>query len=171
MSIEDRLARLERENRSLKVAGLLVLLVAASVFLMGQAQPTTVEAENFVVKDNRGRIVAQLSASYSEDYRQSWAGLSLFDADQQTRTYFSNANNRGSFRIAAADGGVIYMTAEPDGDARIRVFGPSGLDGPVANIRMLPGGETVSIFLADGNDLRAVLQHTRGKPVWFWTAP
>src|SRR4051812_31626071 len=103
MNIEDRLARLERENRRLKLGAVLGLLVVASVFLMGQVRPSQLEAESFVVKDNRGRIVAQLSATYSEDFRQSWAGLSFFDADQQTRSYFSNSNNRGNFRIAAAD--------------------------------------------------------------------
>jgi hypothetical protein len=35
MSVEDRLARLERENRRLKGAGLLAMVIAASVFLMG----------------------------------------------------------------------------------------------------------------------------------------
>lgn len=172
MDLQDRVARLERNNRRLLSVAITLLMGLASVILMGQARtPSQLEAETFVVRDRNGNAVARLGASYSTDYSQSWAGLTFVDPDQQTRTYFSNANNGGTLRLAAPGGGVVYMTAESDGDARIRVFGPDGLNGPVANIRMLPGGQTVSMFLMDGEELRAVMQHSRGQPVFFWTAP
>lgn len=39
MNVEDRLSRLECENRRLKVAGLLVLAVLGALLAMGQARP------------------------------------------------------------------------------------------------------------------------------------
>jgi hypothetical protein len=41
MSIEDRIARLERENRRLKVGALLAVLIIGGTFIMGQARPAT----------------------------------------------------------------------------------------------------------------------------------
>ncbi len=54
-----RLDRLERENRRLKRAGILVLAVIAAVALMGVHEPPTeihdvVEAKRFVVRDKSG---------------------------------------------------------------------------------------------------------------------
>ena len=60
-ALADRLGRLERENRRLKLAGLLVLTMLASVFLMGQARPATrVEAREFVVVDKAGKQIGRL---------------------------------------------------------------------------------------------------------------
>ena len=65
MGIEERLVRLERENRRLKMVGLLVLVLAASVFLMGQTRtPQSIEAETFVVRDRRGVKLASFGATY-----------------------------------------------------------------------------------------------------------
>ena len=63
-----RLERLERENRRLKQAGALAVLLCCSVFLMGQVKtrqvkPRTVrpvEAEQFVLKDIEGKKRAEL---------------------------------------------------------------------------------------------------------------
>lgn len=74
MSVEDRLAQLERENRRLKAAGLLVLIVAGAVFLMGQARPPQrVVASEFVLVNASGEVMAQLGA-YDEE---GMASLSL----------------------------------------------------------------------------------------------
>lgn len=59
--LAHRLGRLERENRRLKLAGLLVLTLFASVFLMGQARPpTTIEAQEFVIVDTSGKSLGRL---------------------------------------------------------------------------------------------------------------
>jgi len=60
MSVEERLTHLERENRRLKIAGLLAIMLVASVFVMGQVRPSRVlEAEAFVLRDsNRGQLGA-----------------------------------------------------------------------------------------------------------------
>jgi len=61
----QRLERLERQNRRMKRVGVVSLLLASCLLLMGQAprRPTgirTVEAERFVLKDHMGRERATL---------------------------------------------------------------------------------------------------------------
>jgi len=62
----QRLDKLERSNRRLKLSGLAVLFGLAVFGLMGQARPLqTVEAQEFVVKDAGGVVRARLGASPS----------------------------------------------------------------------------------------------------------
>ena len=57
-SLEQRLIRLERQNRNLKHAVVLVVVGIAAVFMMGQAQPNKIakkiEAENFILRGPNG---------------------------------------------------------------------------------------------------------------------
>jgi len=57
-SLERRLIRLERQNRNLKHAVVLVVVGMAAVIMMGQAQPNKIakkiEAENFILRDPNG---------------------------------------------------------------------------------------------------------------------
>ena len=57
-SLEQRLIRMERQNRNLKHAVLLVVVGIAAVFMMGQAQPNKIakkiEAENFILRGPNG---------------------------------------------------------------------------------------------------------------------
>ena len=64
--MEERLSRLERENRRMKQAGVIALFVIAAVVLMGQLTGKAgkvIEAEKFVVKDRFGKIRAELGLS------------------------------------------------------------------------------------------------------------
>src|SRR4051794_5500648 len=84
MSIEERLTRLERENRRLKVGGLLVLLVAASVFLMGQARPAVeVQAQRFTLVNAAGQRMGEFKVG-----GDGLPGLYLYEEDQQYPTIF-----------------------------------------------------------------------------------
>ena len=62
MNFEARIARLERENRRLKQAGLLLAAAAGCILFAGQAAPArkTVQAESFVSIDGEGRPRAML---------------------------------------------------------------------------------------------------------------
>jgi len=57
-SLITRVNRLERENRRMKLAGVLVLLGITAVIVMGQSEPKhrIIEAEKFVVKDREGNV-------------------------------------------------------------------------------------------------------------------
>jgi hypothetical protein len=62
--LEARLAVVERQNRRLKWGGIVVLALAAMVWLMGANHGTrTVEAERFVLRDEAGEIRAQIGMS------------------------------------------------------------------------------------------------------------
>jgi hypothetical protein len=63
----QRLEKLERSNRRLKLSGLVVLLGLVAFGLMGQTRPPlqVVEAQEFVVKDAGGVVRARLGASPS----------------------------------------------------------------------------------------------------------
>ena len=51
-NITEHLEKLERQNRRMKQAGVVALIIAAAVLLMGQASPNrTVEANEFVLRD------------------------------------------------------------------------------------------------------------------------
>ncbi len=55
-AIGDRIERLERENRRLKLTGIAALVLMLAVVLMGQAQPSrTLEANRIIVRDSAGR--------------------------------------------------------------------------------------------------------------------
>ena len=75
MRLEDRVKRLERENRRLKAAGLVSVLVVGLVFLMGQAAevPEEIKARKFSLVDASGvsRAVLGIGADGPE--------LALFD--------------------------------------------------------------------------------------------
>jgi hypothetical protein len=62
MTVEERLARLECENRRLKVTGFLVIAIAASVFLMGQVSiPSEVTAQRFTLVNGAGVRIGELT--------------------------------------------------------------------------------------------------------------
>jgi hypothetical protein len=59
--VRERLTKLERENRRLKQIGAGALIVAASLFVMGQATSRkTIEASEFILRDNSGNMRARL---------------------------------------------------------------------------------------------------------------
>ncbi len=90
-TLEQRLDRLERENRCLKRAGALALAVIAAVVLMGQATgakvPKVIEAERFVVRDASGNTRAVLGSTVLETTqtgaveKRPPSSLVLFDKD------------------------------------------------------------------------------------------
>jgi len=62
-SVLERLETLEKQNRRLKRAGLVVMVLAGATLLIGQAKPQVqwkVEAERFVLMDANGKLRAEL---------------------------------------------------------------------------------------------------------------
>jgi hypothetical protein len=64
-TVFDRLERLESQNRRLKTAGVLALVVVSALVLMAQVKPASrvVEASEFILRDPEGRMRAHLSIS------------------------------------------------------------------------------------------------------------
>ena len=75
MNLEQRLERLELQNRRLKMVGLIGLLAVLSVVLMGQAEtvPEEIKAKTFIAVDDAGNervLLGSTAGGY---------GLDLFD--------------------------------------------------------------------------------------------
>jgi hypothetical protein len=59
--LQDRIAALENQNRHFKKLGAAVLIVVASLIVMGQApSKKTIEANEFILKDSGGKVRAKL---------------------------------------------------------------------------------------------------------------
>lgn len=63
----QRLSRLERQNRRLKIGGLAALVALAGLLVMGATESTrVVEAEKFILNDGNGKVAAVLSVLPTE---------------------------------------------------------------------------------------------------------
>jgi hypothetical protein len=64
--LRDRVLKLEKQNRRFKQLGVMALIVVASFAVMGQAPSRkTVEANEFILRDDYGRVRAKLSVDGS----------------------------------------------------------------------------------------------------------
>ena len=125
MQIEERVGRLERENRRLKAGGGLVLLLLGSVFLLGQASPDVIDeikARRISIYDENGKVRATLRSEglsfYDENGKlraeMDQTYLSFYDADDKARAGMSARTTNN------AAGGI-----SPAITAKIRSRGPS----------------------------------------------
>jgi hypothetical protein len=109
--LTQRLDRLERGNRRLRLAGVILLLALVAVGAMGQvlpkAVPKVVEAERFVVRDTRGKISATLGAGSGT----TTPALSLADQNGKLRAGLA----------VLSDGAVGLVLADKDGNLRASI--------------------------------------------------
>jgi hypothetical protein len=135
MNVEERLARLERDNRRLKVAGLLIVSAIASVFIMGQVStPAVIEAHRFTVRSVRGVEVASLSALSYADGESAGAWLAFHDykpdGGQTSETFFRGGSGQEAFLQLNTENGtrvVRLRTGYDSIDPSISISTPSGV--------------------------------------------
>lgn len=138
MSFEDRLAHLERENRRLKLAGLLVLLVVASVLLMGQARPTSeIQAQRFTLVNTTGQRMGEFKIA-----DDGLPGLYLYEESQQYPTVFLD--------ITRSNRADIAPPVEPT--TRLYLWGPrtGTIDTGGFNFEVSAGTANLSMVDRDG---------------------
>lgn len=175
----QRLDKLERSNRRLKLSGLIVLVGLVAVGLMGQARPPlqTVEAQEFVVKDAGGAVRARLGASPSA------ASLTLSHEGGRASLVVSGGRGQGA-HLAVSDSagkvkGLLLLNPETVG----LYLSPIDATGPPKSPRVVfevlnqgtggfafydKNGVTRALVGAvsdDGSSLM-VLQDAAGKPAW-----
>jgi hypothetical protein len=175
----QRLERLERSNRRLKLGGLAVLIGLAALGVMGQARPPlqVVEAQEFVVKDAGGVVRARLGASPSA------VSLSLSHEGGRANLVVSGGRGQGA-HLAVADSagkvkGLLLLSPETVG----LYLSPVDATGPPRSPRVVfevlnqgtggfafydRNGQTRALVGAvsdDGSSL-VVVQDAAGKPVW-----
>jgi hypothetical protein len=111
----ERLERLERSHRRLKAWAACLLVVAATVAVMGQARPgpQTIEAQEFLVKDPAGTVRARLGAY------PTGASLNLFH-EAGRATLMVSANKAQGTHLSLADSsgrikGLVVLNQESVG--------------------------------------------------------
>lgn len=175
----QRLERLERSNRRLKLWGVVALFGLATLGVMGQARPPlqTVEAQEFVVKDAGGVVRARLGASP--------ASVSLSLSHEGGRANLVVAGGRGQgAHLAVTDAtgkvkGLLLLSPETVG----LYLSPIDATGPPRSPRVVfevlnqgtggfafydKNGVTRALVGAvsdDGSSLM-VVQDASGKPAW-----
>ena len=152
-TIVTRLERVERENRWLKLAGVVLLLGAGALVLMGQAQASrTVEAQRFILRDQEGKIIAELTM----DARNS-PSLAFYDgAGKKAANYGSHdLVINGPFDAATRVSGDHLSIASPDGHIDLHpqklLIGTTRGGGANASLsieRSLRGNDGPSLWLA-----------------------
>ncbi len=177
-TLTQRLDRLERENRRLKLAGVILLLALAAVGAMGQmiprAVPKVVEAERFVLRDTRGKILATLgteasgtSLSVYDQNGKPRAGLSVIADGAPVLVLFDQNGKDRAGLVLGADGTPALALLDQNGKRRAvlstLVDGRPGLLLADQNEkgRLLLGVDTSgpSLVLRDENQNRAMLGH------------
>ncbi len=124
-NLQDRLLKLESQNRRLKQLGFAALIVVTSLAVMGQApSPKTVEAHEFILRDDSGNVRAKLSMNEHanpemvfldekggariklEGENGSFYGgvISVFDSHGQQRGLFAARDTGGGISLLDSKG-------------------------------------------------------------------
>jgi hypothetical protein len=109
-AIQKRLHKLERQNRWIKQAGMLLVLIVGAVVVMGQTTASkVVEAERFVLKDGTGKTRGTWD---TEPYTK----LLLYDESERVTLGLVSYDGKSSGHISIAnrslDTGVIISPDE-----------------------------------------------------------
>jgi hypothetical protein len=116
--VVGRLEKVERENRRLKCAGIMVLLLAVGGLLMGQALPKskTVEAEAFILRDASGTERAAWHSS-----PEGGAALTFFDQAGKPRAQVrvDREGAPGLLLFDQAGNGRAMLRADRDGSPHL----------------------------------------------------
>ncbi len=125
-SMLERLEVLERQNRRLRRAGLVVMVLAGAALLIGQAQPKwKVEAKRFVLKDASGSVRAELGiaehgpllAFYDANgtrravlgIAEKGPGLFIFDTTEKRRAALGVADQGPVIALFDGDGKTLFF--------------------------------------------------------------
>jgi hypothetical protein len=123
-----RVARLELQNRQMKIVALGVALVVATILLAGAAKtPRTVEAEKIVVRDRHGRARITIGTP-------AFAGTAI-DANSDDPVVWLT-DDKGSDRVILATDGLSFannkakptvrLSSETEGSPGLKFYGTDG---------------------------------------------
>lgn len=144
----ERVERIERQNRRLKLLAGAALTVFGALVLMGQGpvKGRTLEAETFILKDADGKVRVRMET------KGSAVLLSLFDRQEQVRQNLIVSDKGAMITIGDATGRPRIMTGvtgEGDADeASIALAGKNGL--PMAELTTV--GDTSGLKIFDAQE-------------------
>ena len=182
-NFEERIQRIERQNRRFKQLTFAALVALGVLVLMGQApvKGRTVEAETIILKDADGKVRARLAT------KGHGVLLRLFDRKEQVREEFA-VNDEGSYITLGDSTGRPRMMFGVHGggdadEASLAMIGKDGKSGTelragvdasglkirdakgnvAAALLTLPSGNALSLS-DSGAKPRALLAVLEGKP-------
>jgi hypothetical protein len=176
MTMEERLGRLEWQNRSMKRIGAAALAVVAFVLLaaQGRAPDSTLRAKRFVVTDEAGAEWGQFGLD-----AHGVPMLSVSRPDDKIVVTLAAEKDRFGLWMRGTGGPRLHLCAE--GDATdLRLY--SSTQSPRAILRVGPDDEETFLTLLDARTKRRVRVRIRpdGAPVFealdadgasVWRAP
>ncbi len=125
-ALTQRLERLERENRRLKRAGALALLLAGGVFLMGQSLPASrvVEAEKLVIRDTTGKARVVLGdVATAADASAPLYGVALYDTEGTANAYlYDEGPSKGARLFLGGTQSAASFTAQSEATVALQAY-------------------------------------------------
>jgi hypothetical protein len=136
----DRLARLEKQNRRFKLLAVATLVGVTLLLVMGQASPKkTVEANEFILRDDSGNIRARLFMAAKQTTKLTIEGksvpatrnptptLALYGEKQEAKAWLNDQvvgfnSSQGDYVNAMLGMGLLALTS---GDSTVAVQPPT----------------------------------------------
>jgi hypothetical protein len=148
MTLEQRVEKLERQNRWMRLLGAMGLAVVAAVFLVaqGKAAPKAIEAEQFVVKDAKGRVRAKLGRLAEGTF-----GLVIHDAEGNKRIGVLHWDTGTGFVVLGCKGEKSIVLAEGEGGNVGLSLNENVADRPGASLGAAPHGYVDLQLWSKGN--------------------
>jgi hypothetical protein len=129
-ALTARLEKLEKQNRRTKQVGIVILILIGSVLLMGQAATkTTLEANEFLLKDATGKVRGRLDISNAEP-----------------QLVFTHNEKSGSILNG---NGLTFI----NGDSIAILRTEQGSNGPTSALRLIGPGESEGSFGVNANGI------------------
>ena len=144
-SVLERLEKLEKQNRTLKRVGMLVLALFGLVLLMGQTLPgrRIIEAEGFILRDATGKMRAALGISEGAPH------LSLLDEEGTARIFLTLAANKPSVWLFDAKANLrVSLATDAGGDGILSLL--DGMRKQRAVLGLFPDGSPKLELTAEG---------------------
>jgi hypothetical protein len=136
--IQDRLLKLEKENRRFKQLGAVVLAIATAIVAMGQGQAKkTVEANEFLLKDADGKLRVRIGMGLDFQHKDGPA-IVLFDAENFPRISISTSEDQAKIEVNSPQlsaSSAMWAGSPGKSGSGLGINGPAGvfrvnLDGP-----------------------------------------
>jgi hypothetical protein len=139
----SRIEALERQNRRIRHIGVLLLILAGSVFLMGQAKAArTIEATRFILKNVKGKKRAELGlrldgpelAFYDDKERtllsigllEDGPGLLLWNSEEKKVVSFSSTATGPMLNLSDENGARRLNLSVTNGGPAVGLLGATG---------------------------------------------
>jgi hypothetical protein len=154
----SRLELLERQNRRIKRLGTILIFIAGSIFLMGQAAKTSrpVEATKFILKNAKGKKKAELGI------RLDGPELAFYDDKEQTLLSIGLLEEGPGFLVFSSDGKKIASLSSTATGPTLSLGDQNGVKR--LNLSVVDGSPAVGLLGTEGDAKAALGLTPTGNP-------